>query len=176
MNLITANGAETLNKLRSGQAVGALMNIESPLPGYRSFKLGDMNYILAASKDFQQQYFSQGVNKETLKMAPSMNDDYKDNMHQDFMNKHFDLDASEYSSHKISSSEAFVDLAKRSLACCLIPQLQIETELANGELINLCPKYRLSETLYWQSWVLVKGLNKQISQEIVAYGRQVLEN
>jgi LysR family transcriptional regulator (chromosome initiation inhibitor) len=176
MNLIIANGAETLDKLRSGQAIGAVMNIKSPLPGYRSFKLGGMNYILVSSKDFQKKYFSQGVNKESLKMAPSMAYDYKDNMHQNFMREHFDLNASEYSSHTISSSEAFVDLAKRSLVCCLIPQLQIERELAEGELINLCPQYCLSETLYWHSWVLMKGLNKKISQEIVAYGRQVLAN
>ncbi|HEY7865595.1 MAG TPA: LysR family transcriptional regulator ArgP [Psychromonas sp.] len=176
MNLLITNGSESLDKLRSGQAVGAVMNIESPLPGYRSFKLGEMNYILVASKNFKEQYFNQGVNKAALKMAPGISYDHKDNMHLHFISKHFNLDPSQYYCHKISSSEAFVDLAKRGLAYCLIPQLQIEKELAKGELINLCPELRVSENLYWHSWVLVKGLNKQISQEIVAYGRQVLQN
>ena len=176
MNLIITNGAESLDKLRSGQAVGAVFNIESPLPGYRSFNLGEMNYILVASKDFKNRYFSHGVNKASLKMAPGITYDHKDNMHQHFISQHFDLEPSQYYCHKISSSEAFVDLAKRSLAYCLIPQLQIEKELANGELINLCPELRVIETLYWHSWVLVKGLNKQISQQIVAYGQQILDN
>ncbi|WP_028865449.1 LysR family transcriptional regulator ArgP [Psychromonas aquimarina] len=176
MNLLIASGEHTLDKLRSGQAIGGVTNVEQPLPGYRSFKLGKMNYILVASREFKNRYFSMGVNKASLKMAPGITYDQKDNMHLHFIGKHFKLDSSEYYCHRVSSSEAFVDLAKRGLAYCLIPQLQIENELANGDLINICPQQQLIETLYWHSWVLVKGINKQISQEIVRYARQVLQN
>ncbi len=133
-----------------------------------------MNYILVASPEFKAKYFANGLTKSSLKMAPSINYDHKYSMHAQFITKHFQLDASEYYCHRVGTSQAFVDLAKRGLVYCLIPQLQIEAELARGELINLCADKQTIETLYWHSWVLVKGLNKQISQEIVRYGRQVL--
>lgn len=174
MNLLIESGTHSLDKLRSGQAVGGVTNIEAPLPGFRSFKLGNMNYLLVASKEFQQRYFQHGVTQSSLKMAPGITYDQKDTMQLHFIKQHFNLDSSEYYCHRVSSSEAFVDLAKRGLAYCLIPELQIKQELASGELINICPDKELIETLYWHSWVLVKGVNKLISQQIVSYAQQRL--
>ena len=61
LNLIVEHEERTLEKLRSGEAIGAVSVIEKPLKGYRSSKIGEMNYCLVSSKDFQQKYFSQGV-------------------------------------------------------------------------------------------------------------------
>jgi len=72
------------------------------------------------------------------------------------------------------SSQALVELAKQGAAYCLVPTLQIEDEIANGELINLCSDKSITLTLYWHSWVLVQGIHKKISKEIVRYGRQIL--
>jgi LysR family transcriptional regulator (chromosome initiation inhibitor) len=46
--------------------------------------------------------------------------------------------------------------------------------LASGELISISPENELIETLYWHSWVLVKGINKNISQQIVKVGQEKL--
>lgn len=175
LNLLIASGTDTTDKLRSGEAIAGLTNVSTPLPGYKTEKLGTMNYILVASKEFQCRYFSKGVTKTSLKMAPSITYDHKDNMHDKFISKHFDVKANEYYSHRVSSSEAFVDLTKRGLAYCLIPELQIKDELESGELINIYPQAPLIEPLYWHSWVMVKGINKKISQEIVHYGQSILD-
>ena len=174
LNLIIEHEERTLEKLRSGEAIGAVSVIEKPLKGYRSFKIGEMNYCLVSSKDFQQKYFSQGVTKESLRMAPGISSDHKDDMHVRFIAKHFNLAASEYYCHSVHSSEAFVELAKQGVAYCLLPELQMKNELANGELVILCPENQLIETLYWHSWVLVKGINKKISQEIIRVGQRLL--
>lgn len=175
LNLLIASGTDTIGKLRSGEAIAGLTSVANPLPGYKTERLGTMNYILVASKEFQYRYFNKGVTKSSLKMAPSITYDHKDNMHDQFISKHFDVNANEYYSHRVSSSEAFVDLAKRGLAYCLIPELQIKDELESGELINIYPQAGLIEPLYWHSWVLVKGINKKISQEIVRYGQDILD-
>jgi LysR family transcriptional regulator (chromosome initiation inhibitor) len=107
-------------------------------------------------------------------MAPAISYDHKDDMHLRFIAKHFNLAASEYYCHRVRSSEAFVELTKQGVAYCLLPKLQIANELANGELINISPKHELIETLYWHSWVLVKGINKRISQQIVEMGQKKL--
>ena len=95
-------------------------------------------------------------------------------MHVRYIAKHFNLAASEYYCHSVRSSEAFVALVKQGVAYCLLPKLQIEEELNTGQLINLCPDNELVETLYWHSWVLVKGVNKKISEQIVAIGHEKL--
>jgi len=174
LNLLIEHEERTLDKLRSGEAVGAVSVIEAPLKGYRAFELGKMKYCLVSSKSFQEKYFSKGVTKTSLKMAPAISYDHKDDMHVRYIAKHYDLAASEYYCHSVRSSEAFVELAKQGVAYCLLPELQIKNELRSGELIKLCPEKQLIETLYWHSWVLVKGINKKISQEIINVGQRLL--
>ena len=174
LNLLIVPEDRTLDKLRSGEAIGAVSVIEKPLKGYRSFELGKMRYCLVSSKSFQKKYFAKGVTKASLKMAPGISYDHKDDMHVRFIAKHFDLAASEYYCHSVRSSEAFVELAKQGVAYSLVPELQIINELASGELVKLCPEKQLVETLYWHSWVLVKGINKKISQEITRVGQLLL--
>jgi len=174
LNLMTEHEERTLDKLRTGEAIGAVSVIEKPLKGYRAFKLGQMEYCLVANRQFKDKYFSKGVNRESLKMAPAISYDHKDDMHVRYIAKHFNLAASEYYCHSIRSPEAFVELAKQGVAYCLLPKLQISNELARGELINLSPENELIETLYWHSWVLVKGVIKEISQQIVKVGQQKL--
>ncbi|TMM47486.1 ArgP/LysG family DNA-binding transcriptional regulator [Colwellia ponticola] len=174
LNLIIEHEERTLDKLRSGQAIGAVSVIEKPLKGYRSFKLGEMQYCLVASKGFAQKYFPDGVSRRSLKMAPAISYDHKDDMHVRYIAKHFNLAASEYYCHSVRSSEAFVELVKQGVAYCLLPKLQIEQELKTGQLISLCPDKDLVETLYWHSWVLVKGINKKMSEQIVSFGQKKL--
>ncbi len=174
LDLIIEHEERTLDKLRRGQAIGAVTVEEKPLKGYRSFKLGEMEYCLVASKSFQEKYFPSGVNQSSLKMAPAISYDHKDDMHVRYIARHFNLSANQYYCHSVRSSEAFVELVKQGVAYCLLPKLQIEQELASGELISLCPDKDLVETLYWHSWVLVKGVNKKISEQIVTFGREKL--
>lgn len=174
LNLMIEHEERTLDKLRTGEAIGAVSVIEKPLKGYRSFRLGKMEYCLVANKAFKNKYFKNGVNRESLKMAPAISYDHKDDMHVRFIAKRFDLAASEYYCHSVRSSEAFVELAKQGVAYCLLPKLQIANELASGELISISPENELIETLYWHSWVLVKGINKNISQQIVKVGQAKL--
>lgn len=174
LNLLLVPEDRTLEKLRTGEALGAVSVEEKPLKGFRSVKLGVMKYCLVASKNFYDEYFSEGVTQQSLKMAPAVSYDHKDNMHIHFIEKHFNLPANEYYCHSVGSSEAFVELAKQGVAYCLVPELQIEKELASGDLVKLCPDKQLLISLYWHSWILVKGINKKLSQEIVKTGQIIL--
>ena len=174
LDLIVKNETKTIEKLRSGEAVGAVTSHKKPLPGYQSFELGQMEFILVASPEFKQRYFADGMTKQTLRQAPGISYDAIDNMHVRFMSQHFKIEPSDYYCHRVRSSEAFVDLAKRGVAYCLAPRLQIKQQLVSGELINLCPEKVFIQKLYWHSWVLVRGINKQLSQQIVQYGQSVL--
>ncbi len=66
-------------------------------------------------------------------------------------------------------------MAEQGLACCLIPELQIRRQLAEGSLLDLSPDQHLVERLYWHRWVLERGLHKQISQRLIEQGRRALQ-
>ncbi|MEW6993278.1 LysR family transcriptional regulator ArgP [Colwelliaceae bacterium MEBiC 14330] len=172
LNLIIEHEERTLDKLRRGEAIGAVSVIEKPLKGYRSVKLGEMEYCLVASKGFAKKYFPDGVKQSSLKMAPAISYDHKDDMHARYIAKHFSIAASEYYCHCVRSSDAFLELVKQGVAYCLLPKLLIEEELATAQLIDLCPDKALVETLYWHSWILVKGVNKEISEQIIKFARK----
>ncbi len=174
LDLIITNESKTIDKLRSGEALGAVSNQQKALPGYQSFYLGRMDFILVAAPEFKQRYFANGLNKESLRLAPGISFDPDDDMHVNFIEQHFKLAARDYYCHSVRSSQAFVELAKQGAAYCLVPQLQVQQELLDGSLINLCQDKVLKQPLYWHSWVLVKGINKQISKEIVSYARTQL--
>ncbi len=175
LNIVIESEKHNIDKLRAGEAIGAVCTDKKPLKGYRSFKLGQMEYCLVASPSFRDKYFANGVTKASLIMAPGISYDNRDDLHVSYIAKHFKLAPSEYYCHSVRSSEAFVELAKQGVAYCLISKLQIADELASGELINLCPGKELAETLYWHSWVLVSGVNKKISQEIIRFGQESLK-
>ncbi|MGB0495027.1 MAG: LysR family transcriptional regulator ArgP [Kangiellaceae bacterium] len=174
LDIIVSDESRTTDKLKSGEAYGAISTMEHPLPGYRCDYLGDLKYVLVASKGFQARYFANGVNHESLKLAPGVAYDQLDNMHLKFIHDNFGLPPGSYPCHTVRSSEAFVELAKKGLAYTLIPKQQIEKELKKKELVNLLPGKSLSNKLYWHSWLMGKGVFKKASELIINYARNYL--
>jgi len=170
LNLELANELKTIQKLKNGEAFGAISTQETTLPGCVVTKLGEMNYVVVASPSFKEKYFANGINTEALLKAPGLLFDNKDDMHTEFIKSEFGLQPGAYPCHTVHSSEAFVSFAKEGLAYCLIAELQIKDELAEGSLVDLLPDTHLIRTLYWHRWALVKGVFKNISEAIIASG------
>lgn len=174
LNLALANELNTIQKLKNGEVFGAISTEKKAQPGCVVTKLGQMNYVVVASSSFKKKYFSKGINKESLLLAPGILFDNTDDMHTQFIKEEFGLMPSSYPCHTVQSSEAFVNFAKQGLAYGLIAELQIKDELTNGSLINLLPQHELIRTLYWHRWVLVKGVFKKISEAIIESGIKAL--
>jgi LysR family transcriptional regulator (chromosome initiation inhibitor) len=175
LNLLIDNEARTLDKLKSGEAFAAVSMAPHALPGFQAFELGNMEYILVASPDFKRRYFANGINADTLRHAPGVSFDPKDDSHVRFIEKHFGLAAGSYPRHTVRSSEAFVDLAVQGVAYALLSKLQIKDQLESGELVNLLPHKSLQQTLYWHCWVMLRGVYKQVSVEMVKNARLLLD-
>ena len=174
LNLLVADEARTLEKLKSGEAYAAVSLQPTALPGYQSFELGTMNYVLVATPQFKQRYFAEGINTASLRKAPGVSFDPKDDMHIRFIEQNYGLSAGSYPRHTVRSSEAFVELAKLGVAYCLISELQIANELSSGELINILPEQSLVETLYWHCWVMADGIYKEVSTMVVDSAKEML--
>lgn len=174
LNLLIEDENRTIERLRKGEAFGAITLQEEPLSGCQSDFLGFMDYVLTASPAFIQAYFPQGLTEAALRQAPGVAFDQRDDMHVSFIEKHFGLPSGSYPCHTVRSSEAFVTLAKANLAYCLIPRLQIMNELKQGELVELLPEKPLREKLFWQRWVLEKGIYRYISARLLSTAAEIL--
>ena len=83
------------------------------------------------------------------------------------LNDHFGLPMTEaHFPIRVTSHTVHWELARQGLAYCLIPEQQIEKELASGELINLLPDKAHVETLYWHTWGLAGGLYRELAELI----------
>ncbi|WP_276920941.1 LysR family transcriptional regulator ArgP [Frischella perrara] len=164
----------TLDLLRLGTVVGAISIQELPLPGCLSDRIGALDYIFVASPDFAKRYFPNGVTRSTLMKAPAVAFDHLDDMHQMFLNENFNMAPGSLVCHITSSSEAFVQLAKQGSACCMLPILQVENELKNGELINLTEGLFQRRMLYWHRFGPESSVMQNISETLINYAKDVL--
>ncbi|MFP2768608.1 LysR family transcriptional regulator ArgP [Oceanisphaera sp. KMM 10153] len=174
LNLLIEDESRSLERLKRGEAFGAISLHAEPLPGCRCDALGKMDYILVATPAFQQRYFTEGLSLTALQLAPAVAFDQRDDMHARYIERHFGLPPGGYPCHAVRSAEAFVAIARSGAAYCLIPRLMIEEDLMSGRLIELHPQGRLTEPLYWHRWLLERGIHKDLSHRLIAYARQVL--
>jgi LysR family transcriptional regulator (chromosome initiation inhibitor) len=174
LNLLVEDESRTLTKLRSGEVVGAISMESLPVVGCQAEPLGRVDFVCVASPDFVARHFADGINKTSLKMAPSVVFDHNDAINADFLYQHFGLTINEVMTHTLRSSDAFVTIAKLGMAYCIVPAIQIESELASGELVNILPTYRYHRQLYWHHWTLESGILAEVSRSLVDYARQIL--
>lgn len=171
LKLQVTNEANTQELLKKGEVFAAISSQKTSFAGVKVAHIGTVDYILCASQDFKQQYFSDGLTEENLSLAPGVDYDQRDTMHSDYLKTHFGLKRADYPCHRVRSSEAFVNMAIAGLAYCLLPTTQANEHLASGDLIDLAPTKHLPQPLYWHSWVLERGIQKKVSETIIAYGQ-----
>lgn len=174
LNLLIEDESRTLDRLRSGEAFGAISINAEPLPGCRCDPLGQMDYLLVATPGFRARYFADGLTQDTLRRAPAVAFDQRDDMHERYITRHFGLPPGSYPCHAVRSSEAFVAIARAGAAYCLIPRLMISEDLAAGRLIELHPQGHLIQPLYWHRWLLERGVHKLLSRRLIEHARTVL--
>ncbi|MTI15549.1 LysR family transcriptional regulator ArgP [Sansalvadorimonas verongulae] len=169
-----ADESRTLDMLRKGEVLGAVSTEPSPVTGCIADRLGRIEYVCAASPEFVERYFPDGIDRESLMKAPSTAFDHFDDMHQRYLEMHFDLPPGEVPCHIVGTSEAFVNLAKAGVSYGMIPDLMIRDELASGELVELLPEIRHNRILFWHRWALESDTMKKVSTHLIDYARQQL--
>lgn len=174
LNLFVQDESTTWERMRSGEALACLSSKAKAISGSDSHFLGYMEYVCVASPDFIARFFKQGVNKQSLQHAPAMSFDQYDDMHLDFLRKHFQLHMGQYPCHTVRSSEAFVDLTLASGAYSFNSMFSVEAYLESGRLVDILPEHRLRVPLYWHCWQLGGAMMQQLSEQVITYARQVL--
>ncbi|WP_171006498.1 LysR family transcriptional regulator ArgP [Pseudomonas sp. 2FG] len=150
LDLVVEDQDVGLKRMRAGEVAACVCASDRPVSGARSLALGAMRYRALASPGFLARHFPTEVTPAALARAPAIV------FGPDDLLQHRYLAAlgveGGFIHHLCPSSEGFIRLAEAGLGWGLVPELQVQRELARGELVELLPQQPIDVPLYWHHW------------------------
>lgn len=135
--------------LRRGEVAGAITSHPGPLQGCDTVPLGRLRYHASASPDFVARWLADGVTPAALTRAPALTFSDKDRLQSDWLATHLGQGIA-YPTHRLASSQGFVDAALAGLGWGMNPAPLVAGYLAAGRLVELIPGTPLDIALHWQ--------------------------
>ncbi|MFN6924542.1 MAG: LysR family transcriptional regulator ArgP [Tabrizicola sp.] len=154
--------------LRRGEVVAAITAHAGPLQGCDTVPLGCLRYRATATPTFAARWFSQGVTVQTLSRAPGLTFSDKDRLQERWVSLVTGARHPAFPSHRIASSQAFVEACLAGLAWGMNPEVLVAPHLATGALVELVPGTPLDVALYWQFTRLAAPALRPVTQAIRA--------
>ena len=135
--------------LRRGEVVAAITSHPGPLQGCDTIRLGAVRFRATASPDYRARWFPDGITVKALGKAPALTFSDKDRLQTRWATAQ-GLARPSLPTHRIASSQAFVDACLAGLAWGMNPEALVRPHLASGALIELLPDTPLDVALHWQ--------------------------
>ena len=135
--------------LRRGEVAGAITSHPGPLQGCDTVPLGRLRYHASASPDFVARWLADGVTPAALTRAPALTFSDKDRLQSDWLATHLGPGIA-YPTHRLASSQGFVDAALAGLGWGMNPAPLVSGHLTAGRLVELIPGTPLDIALHWQ--------------------------
>lgn len=167
MDIAVDDQDHTAEWLRSGAEQAAVTSKAQPASDCNSRPLGAMRYVAAASPEFIERYFFNGVDAHSLALAPSLMFNSKDELQSRWV-RHLCQRHVELPRHTLPSAQAFVTAAVAGMGWGLHPQMLIRSHLQNGTLVELLPNSPLDVPLYWQRARATSSILDELTLEVLA--------
>ncbi|RRH77252.1 LysR family transcriptional regulator ArgP [Falsigemmobacter faecalis] len=135
--------------LKRGDVAGAVTSHPGPLQGCETEALGALRYLATASPGFMTRWFASGVTAESLAHAPAITFSDKDRLQSDWLAQVTGRPLA-YRTHRLASSQGFVDGALAGLGWGMNPEALVRDHIAAGRLCEVIPGQVLDVPLYWQ--------------------------
>lgn len=160
--------------LRRGEVSAAITGHPGPLQGCDTLALGALRYRATASPGFVARWLPDGINPAALSRAPALTFSNKDRLQRDWIAGRPGTGAGfAFPTHRIASSQGFVDAALLGLGWGMNPEPLIAPHLAAGTLVEIAPNTPLDVPLYWQfarlTAVVLAPLTRAITRTSAAY-------
>jgi LysR family transcriptional regulator, chromosome initiation inhibitor len=138
--------------LRRGDVVAAVTSHAGPLQGCDTLPLGALRYRATASPAYMSRWFPDGVTGEALAKAPALTFSDKDRLQERWVTRQTAGQSrrAAFPSHRMASSQAFVEACLLGLGWGLNPEPLVAGHLATGALVELMPDAPFDVALYWQ--------------------------
>jgi LysR family transcriptional regulator (chromosome initiation inhibitor) len=150
LELLVEDQEVGLKRMRAGDVAACVCAAERPVAGARSQLLGAMRYRALASPGFIARHFASGVTAAGLARVPAIVFGPDDQLQHRYLQR-LGVEGG-FIHHLCPSSEGFVQLTRAGLGWGLVPELQVQNLLANGQLVELLPGQALDVPLYWHHW------------------------
>jgi LysR family transcriptional regulator, chromosome initiation inhibitor len=151
--------------LRRGEVVAAITSHPGPLQGCDTLPLGALRYRATASPAYIARWFPQGVSVEALAQSPTLTFSDKDSLQTRWASDR-GLHCPTLPTHRIASSQAFIDACLAGLAWGMNPVALVAPHLASGALVELIPDTSLDVPLFWQFTRLAAPALRQLTGAI----------
>lgn len=151
--------------LRRGEVMAAITSHPGPLQGCDTVPLGTLRYRATASPAYRERWFPNGVSTEALASAPALTFSDKDQLQTRWAASH-GLARLVLPTHRMASSQAFVDACLAGLAWGMNPEPLVASHLAAGTLIELVPDTPLDVALHWQFTRLAAPALRPVTEAI----------
>lgn len=156
LDLVIDDQDHTAQRIRDGSVQAAVTTQAEPVQGCRATRLGRMRYLAVCTPAFFERYFTRGVTRESLGVAPCVVFNRKDALQTRFMRRVTRAEL-EPPRHWVPHVGGFLRACIMGLGWGMCPTQMIAGPLASGELVELIPGRHLDVELYWQSWRLSIG-------------------
>lgn len=162
--------------LRRGEVAGAITSHPGPLQGCETVPLGALRYRATAAPAFIERWMPQGPTAKALAQAPALTFSDKDRLQHLWVDRLTDGQASRagFPSHRLASSQGFVDACRAGLGWCLNPEALVAPALADGALRDLAPDHPLDVDLYWQFARLTAPATAPLTRALLSAARASL--
>jgi LysR family transcriptional regulator (chromosome initiation inhibitor) len=159
--------------LRRGEVVAAITAHAGPLQGCDTAPLGLLRYRATASPAYIEQWFAQGITPAALARAPTLTFSDKDRLQSRWVTAR-GLSRPALPTHRMASSQAFVDACLAGLGWGMNPEPLVRAALAQGALVELIPDTPLDVPLHWQFTRLAAPALAPVTQAIRQAARKTL--
>jgi LysR family transcriptional regulator (chromosome initiation inhibitor) len=166
LQLSVDDEGHTTEWLRRGSVLAAVTATEQPAAGCSSRPLGAMRYVAAASPALVARYFSKRVNADSLRAAPSLSFNAKDELQQRWV-RHLCGRHVEQPRHALPSPQGFVAAALAGMGWGLHPLTLVTEHLRSGQLVELVPDTPLDVPLYWQQARAASTLLEALTRAVI---------
>jgi LysR family transcriptional regulator, chromosome initiation inhibitor len=151
--------------LKSGEALGCVTTLATPLKGCVSEPLGQMRYRCLANPDLVERCRTPKgqVSIHKLLKLPAIIFNQKDALQDTFLFKFFGLQSPQYPKHYVPAIEAFSQAIELGLGWGMVPDLlsqlhqpqaqsNIHSKTVPEKWVEVVPNAPIDITLYWQHW------------------------
>ncbi|MDB5661042.1 MAG: LysR family transcriptional regulator ArgP [Cypionkella sp.] len=162
--------------LKRGEVAAAITAHPGPLQGCDTIPLGALRYRATASPAYMARWMPDGVTAAALAAAPALRFSDKDRLQDIWVEQQIGAKAKRaaFPSHRLASSQAFVDGCLAGLGWAMNPEVLAAPYLASGALVEMVPNTPLDVALHWQFSRLTAPALASLTREIRAAAGRVL--
>lgn len=161
--------------LKRGEVIAAVTSHPGPLQGCDTLPLGALRYRATASPGYVRRWFPNGLTPDALADAPAITFSDNDRLQIDWVACHLrPARRAAFPSHRMASSQAFVDACLHGLGWAMNPDPLAAPHLAAGTLVDLAPGTPLDVPLHWQFTRLAAPALAPVTEAIRRAARAIL--